>query len=224
MVRSEMLGTTPTTKTVSSSLPAYEILKPLSLSGNSQLCRERATGRLLVQKRFAPANEKFFTREAKMLHAVQGFSGAPLLYYAWQEKDGCGLIGREFIAGERMGALVHAPVEMAKALRIALNELHDKFGVCHGDISPNNILLRENSKNGLDAILLDWEFARAFKEESLSSYENFRGSLGFADGEKGLRERDEHAFISCLSFLALSPESLSIIEDGSNRQWWKKWI
>jgi serine/threonine protein kinase len=192
------------------------------MAGNIELCRECATDRLLVQKRFDSSKELFFLREAKMLHAVRGFSGAPSLYFAWREPDGKGLIGREHVTGKRMDDPGLPKPEVEKALRRAIKELHDNFGVAHGDISPNNILFRENPGKGLDAILLDWEFARSFREESLSSYENFRGSLGFTDLEKGLRARDEHALNACLARLTVDPVAGKQL--GATLHWWKKWI
>jgi predicted Ser/Thr protein kinase len=211
----------PGHKTSSSCVTAFEVLRPLSFSSAVELCRERATGRLLVRKRFPSNAQAFFEREATTLHYLRHFSASPQLYFAWQEEDGTSVLGREYFSGSPLCDAQNWNAEeksaVASALKALVQELHDKFGMSHGDISPRNVLVIREQNAPLKLGLLDWEFARKFQTETLESYSSFRGSVGFTEvGEhNSLREKDLLALAACWKELGLPEPNLATPPLGS---------
>lgn len=118
------------------------------------------------------------------------------------EKDGKSVILEEYIQGDPLDELLSGDLfspslarQVMQQLCTALWVLHS-MGAVHRDVKPENIILR-----GSDAVLIDFDASRLFKEE-LSSDTQILGTTGYAAPEQyGLSQSDGRTDIYALGVL-----------------------
>lgn len=122
--------------------------------------------------------------------------------YETAEKDGETVVLEEFIQGDTLNYILAGGVlsvaetkRVAQQICYALWTLH-KLGAVHRDIKPENVLIRGN-----DAVLIDFDASRIFKNES--EYDTrILGTTGYAAPEQyGISQSDGRADIYALGVL-----------------------
>lgn len=200
----------------------YVVLKPLSLRSAVYLCRERASGRLLVIKLFSSANATLFAAESKALLYLGDTKLAPQMYFSWIRQD-CRVLGMEWVDGTTLydGNPIwpkEKKIEIARQLTETVEYLLTKLNYAHQDLSPKNILVKNNGS----LVLVDWESSVDLSDQTLRSF-NLCGTPGFmdTDSESPLPQRDLGALRSCIKFLGVDR-----IEEKTNpsRRGWFPWI
>lgn len=171
-----------------------EVMKE-SDRGTVKLIRHRSTGKRFVLRSFQGNGEVY-----RELLAYRS-SRLPMIYEVASEEDR-NLVLEEYIEGDNMGTLLKeslfTPKETRKIVRdlcLALWVLHS-MGAVHRDVKPENVMLR-----GGEAVLIDFDAARFYKEES-DSDTRILGTTGFAAPEQyGLSQSDTGADIYALGVL-----------------------
>lgn len=141
----------------------YEALRPLSKSENALLCREEASGRLLVVKLRQSAAR--LRDEARALAAAAGFVAAPALYFAMVvngSTPGASWLGLEYRTGrplrELAGRLEKGELgRLAAKLQFTVRSLHEDWRMAHGGLTPDSILLSDDGALSF----LNWDKAIA---------------------------------------------------------------
>lgn len=92
--------------------------------------------------------------------------------------------------------------QLGKSLYSCIQSLHENWGITHGDISPKNILFQSNrvqDKEIVTVTMVDWEFAEKVRNQSLSTYSEYRGTKGFSasSDHTDLHSKDWIAFEAC---------------------------
>ena len=175
----------------------YDTLRVLKRSprGTVSVVRHKKSGTRYVFRRYSGSGE-VYRRLLPVLcpHLPQIMEAA--------EQDGQTAVLEEYVQGDTLAELLMGARLMEREARQvtmqlcqALHVLHS-MGAVHRDVKPENVILR-----GSDAVLIDFDAARIYKDESESDTQVL-GTTGFAAPEQyGIFQSDERADIFSLGVL-----------------------
>lgn len=175
----------------------YDTLRVLKQSprGTVSVVRHKKSGTRYVFRRYSGSGE-VYRRLLPVLcpHLPQIMEAA--------EQDGQTAVLEEYVQGDTLAEfLMGARLTEREARQVtmqlcqALHVLHS-MGAVHRDVKPENVILR-----GSDAVLIDFDAARIYKDESESDTQVL-GTTGFAAPEQyGIFQSDERADIFSLGVL-----------------------
>ena len=163
--------------------------------GTVSVVRHKKSGTRYVFRRYSGSGE-VYRRLLPVLcpHLPQIMEAA--------EQDGQTAVLEEYVQGDTLAELLmgarlterearHVTMQLCQALHV----LHS-MGAVHRDVKPENVILR-----GSDAVLIDFDAARIYKDESESDTQVL-GTTGFAAPEQyGIFQSDERADIFSLGVL-----------------------
>ena len=163
--------------------------------GSVTLLRHRSTGKRYIFRRFTGSAEvyrKLLTVDCPYLPRIEEVA----------ERDGQVAVLEEYVQGDTLTFLLEGGVlSWPEARRVtedvcaALWVLHS-LGAVHRDVKDSNVILR-----GDQAVLIDFDAARIYKDESESDTQVL-GTTGFAAPEQyGIFQSDERADIFSLGVL-----------------------
>lgn len=175
----------------------YDMFRQLKESerGRVSVVRHRQSGTRYVFRQFEGNSEVY----KKLLNV--SCPNLPQIYEV-AERDGKTAVLEEYIQGDTLSYLLDGDLlTVSEAKRVtmqlcsALWVLHS-MGAVHRDIKPENVILR-----GDEAILIDFDASRIFKDESESDT-RILGTTGYAAPEQyGISQSDERADIYALGVL-----------------------
>lgn len=169
----------------------YDTLRVLKQSprGTVSVVRHKKSGTRYVFRRYSGSGE-VYRRLLPVLcpHLPQIMEAA--------EQDGQTAVLEEYVQGDTLAELLmgarlteREARQVTMQLCQALHVLHS-MGAVHRDVKPENVILR-----GSDAVLIDFDAARIYKDESESDTQVL-GTTGFAAPEQyGIFQSDERADI-----------------------------
>ena len=172
----------------------YDTLRVLKQSprGTVSVVRHKKSGTRYVFRRYSGSGE-VYRRLLPVLcpHLPQIMEAA--------EQDGQTAVLEEYVQGDTLAELLmgarlteREARQVTMQLCQALHVLHS-MGAVHRDVKPENVILR-----GSDAVLIDFDAARIYKDESESDTQVL-GTTGFAAPEQyGIFQSDERADIFSL--------------------------
>ena len=175
----------------------YDTLRVLKQSprGTVSVVRHKKSGTRYVFRRYSGSGE-VYRRLLPVLcpHLPQIMEAA--------EQDGQTAVLEEYVQGDTLAELLmgarlteREARQVTMQLCQALHVLHS-MGTVHRDVKPENVILR-----GSDAVLIDFDAARIYKDESESDTQVL-GTTGFAAPEQyGIFQSDERADIFSLGVL-----------------------
>ena len=175
----------------------YDTLHVLRRSprGTVSVVRHKKSGTRYVFRRYSGSGE-VYRRLLPVLcpHLPQIMEAA--------EQDGQTAVLEEYVQGDTLAELLmgarlteREARQVTMQLCQALHVLHS-MGAVHRDVKPENVILR-----GSDAVLIDFDAARIYKDESESDTQVL-GTTGFAAPEQyGIFQSDERADIFSLGVL-----------------------
>lgn len=175
----------------------YDTLHVLKRSprGTVSVVRHKKSGTRYVFRRYSGSGE-VYRRLLPVLcpHLPQIMEAA--------EQDGQTAVLEEYVQGDTLAELLmgarlteREARQVTMQLCQALHVLHS-MGAVHRDVKPENVILR-----GSDAVLIDFDAARIYKDESESDTQVL-GTTGFAAPEQyGIFQSDERADIFSLGVL-----------------------
>lgn len=175
----------------------YDTLRVLKQSprGTVSVVRRKKSGTRYVFRRYSGSGE-VYRRLLPVLcpHLPQIMEAA--------EQDGQTAVLEEYVQGDTLAELLmgarlteREARQVTMQLCQALHVLHS-MGAVHRDVKPENVILR-----GSDAVLIDFDAARIYKDESESDTQVL-GTTGFAAPEQyGIFQSDERADIFSLGVL-----------------------
>lgn len=175
----------------------YDTLRVLKQSprGTVSVVRHKKSGTRYVLRRYSGSGE-VYRRLLPVLcpHLPQIMEAA--------EQDGQTAVLEEYVQGDTLAELLmgarlteREARQVTMQLCQALHVLHS-MGAVHRDVKPENVILR-----GSDAVLIDFDAARIYKDESESDTQVL-GTTGFAAPEQyGIFQSDERADIFSLGVL-----------------------
>lgn len=175
----------------------YDTLHVLKRSprGTVSVVRHKKSGTRYIFRRYSGSGE-VYRRLLPVLcpHLPQIMEAA--------EQDGQTAVLEEYVQGDTLAELLTGAKLTEKEARQvtmqlcqALHVLHS-MGAVHRDVKPENVILR-----GSDAVLIDFDAARIYKDESESDTQVL-GTTGFAAPEQyGIFQSDERADIFSLGVL-----------------------
>lgn len=175
----------------------YDTLRVLKQSprGAVSVVRHKKSGTRYVFRRYSGSGE-VYRRLLPVLcpHLPQIMEAA--------EQDGQTAVLEEYVQGDTLAELLmgarlteREARQVTMQLCQALHVLHS-MGAVHRDVKPENVILR-----GSDAVLIDFDAARIYKDESESDTQVL-GTTGFAAPEQyGIFQSDERADIFSLGVL-----------------------
>lgn len=175
----------------------YDTLRVLKQSprGTVSVVRHKKSGTRYVFRRYSGSGE-VYRRLLPVLcpHLPQIMEAA--------EQDGQTAVLEEYVQGDTLAELLmgarlteREARQVTMQLCQALHVLHS-MGAVHRDVKPENVILR-----GSDAVLIDFDAARIYKDESESDTKVL-GTTGFAAPEQyGIFQSDERADIFSLGVL-----------------------
>lgn len=175
----------------------YDTLRVLKQSprGTVSVVRHKKSGTRYVFRRYSGSGE-VYRRLLPVLcpHLPQIMEAA--------EQDGQTAVLEEYVQGDTLAELLmgarlteREARQVTMQLCQALHVLHS-MGAVHRDVKPENDILR-----GSDAVLIDFDAARIYKDESESDTQVL-GTTGFAAPEQyGIFQSDERADIFSLGVL-----------------------
>lgn len=175
----------------------YDTLRVLKQSprGTVSVVRHKKSGTRYVFRRYSGSGE-VYRRLLPVLcpHLPQIMEAA--------EQDGQTAVLEEYVQGDTLAELLmgarlteREARQVTMQLCQALHVLHS-MGAVHRDFKPENVILR-----GSDAVLIDFDAARIYKDESESDTQVL-GTTGFAAPEQyGIFQSDERADIFSLGVL-----------------------
>ena len=163
--------------------------------GTVSVVRHKKSGTRYVFRRYSGSGE-VYRRLLPVLcpHLPQIMEAA--------EQDGQTAVLEEYVQGDTLAELLmgarlteREARQVTMQLCQALHVLHS-MGAVHRDVKPENVILR-----GSDAVLIDFDAARIYKDESESDTQVL-GTTGFAAPEQyGIFQSDERADIFSLGVL-----------------------
>lgn len=175
----------------------YDTLRVLKQSprGTVSVVRHKKSGTRYVFRRYSGSGE-VYRRLLPVLcpHLPQIMEAA--------EQDGQTAVLEEYVQGDTLAELLmgarlteREARQVTMQLCQALHVLHS-MGAVHRDVKPENVILR-----GSDTVLIDFDAARIYKDESESDTQVL-GTTGFAAPEQyGIFQSDERADIFSLGVL-----------------------
>ena len=175
----------------------YDTLRVLKQSprGTVSVVRHKKSGTRYVFRRYSGSGE-VYRRLLPVLcpHLPQIMEAA--------DQDGQTAVLEEYVQGDTLAELLTGATlterearQVTMQLCQALHVLHS-MGAVHRDVKPENVILR-----GSDAVLIDFDAARIYKDESESDTQVL-GTTGFAAPEQyGIFQSDERADIFSLGVL-----------------------
>ena len=175
----------------------YDTLRVLKQSprGTVSVVQHKKSGTRYVFRRYSGSGE-VYRRLLPVLcpHLPQIMEAA--------EQDGQTAVLEEYVQGDTLAELLmgarlteREARQVTMQLCQALHVLHS-MGAVHRDVKPENVILR-----GSDAVLIDFDAARIYKDESESDTQVL-GTTGFAAPEQyGIFQSDERADIFSLGVL-----------------------
>ena len=175
----------------------YDTLRMLKQSprGTVSVVRHKKSGTRYVFRRYSGSGE-VYRRLLPVLcpHLPQIMEAA--------EQDGQTAVLEEYVQGDTLAELLmgarlteREARQVTMQLCQALHVLHS-MGAVHRDVKPENVILR-----GSDAVLIDFDAARIYKDESESDTQVL-GTTGFAaPAQYGIFQSDERADIFSLGVL-----------------------
>lgn len=175
----------------------YDTLRVLKQSprGTVSVVRHKKSGTRYVFRRYSGSGE-VYRRLLPVLcpHLPQIMEAA--------EQDGQTAVLEEYVQGDTLAELLmgarlteREARQVTMQLCQALHVLHS-MGAVHRDVKPEDVILR-----GSDAVLIDFDAARIYKDESESDTQVL-GTTGFAAPEQyGIFQSDERADIFSLGVL-----------------------
>lgn len=175
----------------------YDTLRMLKQSprGTVSVVRHKKSGTRYIFRRYSGSGE-VYRRLLPVLcpHLPQIMEAA--------EQDGQTAVLEEYVQGDTLAELLmgarlteREARQVTMQLCQALHVLHS-MGAVHRDVKPENVILR-----GSDAVLIDFDAARIYKDESESDTQVL-GTTGFAAPEQyGIFQSDERADIFSLGVL-----------------------
>ena len=175
----------------------YDTLRVLKQSprGTVSVVRHKKSGTRYVFRRYSGSGE-VYRRLLPVLcpHLPQIMEAA--------DQDGQTAVLEEYVQGDTLAELLmgarlteREARQVTMQLCQALHVLHS-MGAVHRDVKPENVILR-----GSDAVLIDFDAARIYKDESESDTQVL-GTTGFAAPEQyGIFQSDERADIFSLGVL-----------------------
>ena len=175
----------------------YDTLHVLKQSprGAVSVVRHKKSGTCYIFRRYTGSGE-VYRRLLPVLcpHLPQIMEAA--------EQDGQTAVLEEYVQGDTLAELLmgarlteREARQVTMQLCQALHVLHS-MGAVHRDVKPENVILR-----GSDAVLIDFDAARIYKDESESDTQVL-GTTGFAAPEQyGIFQSDERADIFSLGVL-----------------------
>lgn len=175
----------------------YDTLRVLKQSprGTVSVVRHKKSGTRYVFRRYSGSGE-VYRRLLPVLcpHLPQIMEAA--------EQDGQTAVLEEYVQGDTLAELLmgarlteREARQVTMQLCQALHVLHS-MGAVHRDVKPENVILR-----GSDAVLIDFDAARIYKDESESDTQVL-GTTGFAAPEQyGIFQSNERADIFSLGVL-----------------------
>lgn len=175
----------------------FDTLRVLKQSprGTVSVVRHKKSGTRYVFRRYSGSGE-VYRRLLSVLcpHLPQIMEAA--------EQDGQTAVLEEYVQGDTLAELLmgarlteREARQVTMQLCQALHVLHS-MGAVHRDVKPENVILR-----GSDAVLIDFDAARIYKDESESDTQVL-GTTGFAAPEQyGIFQSDERADIFSLGVL-----------------------
>ncbi len=175
----------------------YDTLRVLKQSprGTVSVVRHKKSGTRYIFRRYSGSGE-VYRRLLPVLcpHLPQIMEAA--------EQDGQTAVLEEYVQGDTLAELLtgarlteREARQVTMQLCQALHVLHS-IGAVHRDVKPENVILR-----GSDAVLIDFDAARIYKDESESDTQVL-GTTGFAAPEQyGIFQSDERADIFSLGVL-----------------------
>ena len=175
----------------------YDTLRVLKQSprGTVSVVRHKKSGTRYIFRRYTGSGE-VYRRLLPVLcpHLPQIMEAA--------EQDGQTAVLEEYVQGDTLAELLtgarlteREARQVTMQLCQALHVLHS-MGAVHRDVKPENVILR-----GSDAVLIDFDAARIYKDESESDTQVL-GTTGFAAPEQyGIFQSDERADIFSLGVL-----------------------
>lgn len=175
----------------------YDTLKQLKESerGCVSVIRHRQSGTRYVFRQFEGCGEVYRNLlTVSCPHLTQ--------IYEVAQRDGKTIVLEEYIQGDTLAFLLAGDVltvkeakNIAMQLCSALWVLHS-MGAVHRDIKPENVIMR-----GDEAVLIDFDASRIFKNESETDT-RILGTTGYAAPEQyGISQSDERADIYALGVL-----------------------
>lgn len=175
----------------------YDTLRVLKQSprGTVSVVRHKKSGTRYVFRRYSGSGEVY----RRLLPVL--CSHLPQIMEA-AEQDGQTAVLEEYVQGDTLAELLmgarlteREARQVTMQLCQALHVLHS-MGAVHRDVKPENVILR-----GSDAVLIDFDAARIYKDESESDTQVL-GTTGFAAPEQyGIFQSDERADIFSLGVL-----------------------
>ena len=176
-------------------LSRYTVLRQLSHDSKTYLCKEDATNRLLVIKRFQNERIPFFKKEAEALSELSSFDICPQLYFATSLENEA-IIGMQYRTGKTLQEFskesnYESIFKLKNKIQEKITILHNDYFYTHGDLNPGNIMIKKE-KDKINICLLDWEFSEKIRNENINNYSKFRGTLGITPmiEENSLVNRD----------------------------------
>lgn len=175
----------------------YDTLRVLKQSprGTVSVVRHKKSGTRYIFRRYSGSGE-VYRRLLPVLcpHLPQIMEAA--------EQDGQTAVLEEYVQGDTLAELLmgarlteREARQVTMQLCQALHVLHS-MGAVHRDVKPENVILR-----GSDAVLIDFDAARIYKDESESDTQVL-GTTGFAAPEQyGIFQSDERVDIFSLGVL-----------------------
>lgn len=174
----------------------YDTLRVLKQSprGTVSVVRHKKSGTCYVFRRYSGSGEVY----RRLLPVL--CPHLPQIMEA--EQDGQTAVLEEYVQGDTLAELLmgarlteREARQVTMQLCQALHVLHP-MGAVHRDVKPENVILR-----GSDAVLIDFDAARIYKDESESDTQVL-GTTGFAAPEQyGIFQSDERADIFSLGVL-----------------------
>lgn len=174
----------------------YDTLRVLKQSprGTVSVVRHKKSGTCYVFRRYSGSGEVY----RRLLPVL--CPHLPQIMEA--EQDGQTAVLEECVQGDTLAELLmgarlteREARQVTMQLCQALHVLHS-MGAVHRDVKPENVILR-----GSDAVLIDFDAARIYKDESESDTQVL-GTTGFAAPEQyGIFQSDERADIFSLGVL-----------------------